>query len=280
MDADFENSNMISRRKMAALSLGALASFSSLSLAQGLAQEPHGDEAHQATTDKPPVLKFAIVMFPNMTALDLVAPELLMATMMPTEVSLVSSTLEPVRCDSNIAILPNSTYDSCPNELDVIFVAGGPKGTASALRDESLLNFIANRGVRARYITSVCTGSVLLGAAGLLNGYRAASHWATLDMLSTFGATPVADRVVIDRNRLTGGGLTAGLDFGLVLSSILRDEKTARLQQLILEYDPKPPFDSGSLTTARADTVNLARRVLGPNIEDIRAAADEARERR
>ncbi|MBR0642719.1 DJ-1/PfpI family protein [Roseomonas hellenica] len=226
------------------------------------------------------MLKFGLVMFPQMTALDLVAPELLMATMMATEVHLLASTMEPVKCDSNVSILPTGTYLTCPEDLDVLFVPGGPRGTAAALQDENLLNFIADRGRTARYVTSVCTGSVILGAAGLLRGYRASSYWGTRDMLSMFGASPVDDRVVIDRNRVTGGGLTAGLDFGLALSAILRGEETARLQELILEYDPDPPFKGGTVATARADTVTLARTVLARDIEAIRTAATNARSRR
>jgi cyclohexyl-isocyanide hydratase len=245
-----------------------------------IAQDQHDDATHRDTMRPLPTLKFGVVMYPLMTALDLVGPELLMATMMATEVSLVSRTPEPVKSDSNVTIVPNCTYETCPENLDVLFLPGGPKGTADALRDDKLLDFLADRGGKARYVTSVCTGSLILGAAGLLTGYRATSHWAARDMLATFDATPVEDRVAIDRNRLTGGGLTAGLDFGLALSAVLRGEETARLQELILEYDPKPPFRSGTVNAARADTVDLARKVLGREMEDIRRAAADARGRR
>jgi transcriptional regulator GlxA family with amidase domain len=134
--------------------------------------------------------------------------------------------------------------EECPADLDAIFVPGGP-GQVAPMRDNLVLEFLADRGSRARYVTSICTGALVLGAAGLLQGYRAGTHWAALRLLPVFGATPVDDRVVIDRNRVTGGGVTAGLDFGLTLVSILRDENTAKVQQLAMQYDPQPPFDVG-----------------------------------
>ena len=148
------------------------------------------------------------------------------------------------------------------------------------MRNDFLLDFVADRGARARYVTSVCTGSMVLGAAGLLRGYRAASHWMTRDMLPIFGATPVEERVVIDRNRMTGGGITAGLDFGLTLASELRGEETARLEQLILEYDPQPPFRSGSMRTARPETAARAMRLTQGSRASLRRIAEEARDRR
>ena len=148
------------------------------------------------------------------------------------------------------------------------------------MRDDALLDFVADRGARARYVTSVCTGSMILGAAGLLKGYKAASHWMTRDMLPIFGATPIDERVVIDRNRVTGGGITAGLDFGLTLAARLRGEEAAHLEQLILEYDPQPPFRSGSMRTALPEIAARARRLAPPSILSLRDAAEPARGRR
>lgn len=267
------------------MSLATIAGFSTSGAARaqggGAGYEmAHGDAAHQRDMRSLPLLTFGLVMFPNMTALDLVAPQLLMATMMRTKVHLLARTLDPVETDSRLSILPTGTFADCPPDLDVFFVPGGPRGTETALLDDTLLNFIATAGASARYVTSVCTGSVLLAAAGLLDGYRAASYWGTREILPLFGATPVEDRVVIDRNRITGGGLTAGLDFGLILSKELRGEETARLQELVLEYDPQPPFKGGTPRTARPDTLALAKRVLARDLGAIRAAAGQAKARR
>ena len=244
------------------------------------AQTPGKDEPQIAAREVDKPLTFGLLLFPNLTALGLVAPQLVMSKLPNSVVHLVAESAEPVVSDSDLAIVPTMTFEQCPEEMDVFFVPGGPKGTLTALQNDRLLDFVSHRGSRARYITSVCTGSVLLGAAGLLQGYKAASYWGTLDMLPVFGATPVNQRVVKDRNRITGGGITAGLDFGLELAAELRGEKRARLQQLIMEYDPKPPFDSGSLDTASAETVAHARELLGPSLLAIRAEAERAARRR
>jgi cyclohexyl-isocyanide hydratase len=240
------------------------------------AQQQQDRDRHDRGMRDLPLLKFGLLLFPHHTALDLVAPQLLMATMMKTEVHLVWKNKDPVPTDSRFSIVPTTSFAECPTDLDVLCVPGGPRGTAEMLADEDVLRFVADRGARARYVTSVCTGSLILGAAGLLRGYKAASYWAVRDVLSTFGAVPVEARVVEDRNRITGGGITAGLDFGLLLSARLRGEETARLQELILEYDPQPPFRSGSILTARPETVTLARTVLGPDLAKIREAAAQA----
>ena len=141
---------------------------------------------------------------------------------------------------------PTTTFADCPRDLDVLFVPGGVPGTLTMMEDPEVLAFLADRGSRARFVTSVCTGSLVLGAAGLLKGYKATSHWLTRDVLAEFGAIPTAGRIVVDRNRVTGGGVTAGLDFGLELVAQLRNRDYAEAVQLYLEYDPQPPFDSGT----------------------------------
>ena len=238
------------------------------------------DQSQIPVRDDGKPLTFGLLLFPNLTALDLVAPQLVMSKLPNSVVHLVAESPNPVMSDSDVAIVPSMTFEQCPEDLDVFFVPGGPKGTLTALQNDRLLDFVSHRGSRARYVTSVCTGSVLLGAAGLLKGYKAASYWGTLDILPVFGATPVNERVVKDRDRITGGGITAGLDFGLELAAELRGEKRARLQQLIMEYDPKPPFDSGSLVTASPETVAHARELLGPSLLAIRAEAERAARRR
>jgi cyclohexyl-isocyanide hydratase len=175
----------------------------------------------------------------------------------------VAERLEPVPSDSGIALIPTTTYEQCPKDLDVLFVPGG-MGTADAMEDVKLLAFLRSRAATARYVTSVCSGSLILAAAGLLQGYRATTHWTSLDVLAAFGVSAEAARVVHDRNRLTGGGVTAGIDFGLVLLAELRGEPIARLTQLAMEYDPQPPFDAGTPASAGAETVTLARQFVAP----------------
>jgi len=155
-------------------------------------------------------------------------------------------------------------------------VPGGLKGTIPAMRDPAVIAFLADRGARARFVTSVCTGSLLLGAAGLLDGYKATSYWMVRDLLPLFGAEPVPARVVIDRNRITGGGATAGLDFGLTLASMLRGEDHAKTLQLLVEYDPQPPFDAGAPERASAGVVEGIRESRAGEMRAAREAAAAA----
>jgi cyclohexyl-isocyanide hydratase len=158
---------------------------------------------------------------------------------------LVWKTTDLVRTDTGIGVKPNATFATCPRELDILFVPGG-FGQQNLMADSEVIAFLADRGARAKFVTSVCSGSLLLGAAGLLQGYKATSHWAAREGLSAFGAEPTDARVVVDRNRITGGGVTAGIDFGLVVLAKLRGDDAAKLTQLAMEYDPEPPFNSGS----------------------------------
>ena len=272
----------LGRREFAAVSALAAAGLSTLATAAHAQDKPTpgGEAEHAAYMGALPQLTVGLVIFPYMTAMDMVAPQLCMKLMMKTDTHIVAQTAAPVPTDGSYEIVPTMTFADCPKDLDVLFVPGGPKGTELALRNDALLDFVADRGSRARYVTSVCTGSMILGAAGLLKGYRAASHWMTRDFLPMFGATMVDERVVIDRNRMTGGGITAGLDFGLVLSATLRSEQTARLTQLALEYDPKPPFNSGSMKTAPADIVSLALSITEPQRRALQTTGEQARERR
>jgi cyclohexyl-isocyanide hydratase len=140
----------------------------------------------------------------------------------------------------------------------------GGAGSDDLLNDEEVLDFVRRQAEGAKYVTSVCTGSLVLGAAGLLKGYRAATHWSAMDNLAAFGAMPTKVRVCADRNRITGGGVTAGIDFALTLVSMLVDRKTAEAIQLRLEYNPAPPFNSGSPDTASAETLALMRERIAP----------------
>jgi cyclohexyl-isocyanide hydratase len=140
----------------------------------------------------------------------------------------------------------------------VICVPGG-LGTDDMVNDEEMLAFLRKQAAGARYVTSVCTGSLVLGAAGLLQGYRAATHWTAIDFLAGFGAIPSRTRVCVDRNRITGGGVTAGIDFALTLVSELVDRRTAEAIQLRLEYNPAPPFNAGSPDTAPPEILALMK---------------------
>jgi cyclohexyl-isocyanide hydratase len=170
---------------------------------------------------------------------------------------MAAKTRAPVMTDAGFAILPTDDFESCP-PLDVLCVPGGT-GQLAIMQDTETLGFLARQGAGARYVTSVCTGSLLLGAAGLLHGYRSACHWAFRDALRLFGAEPVSERIVRDRNRLSGGGVTAGIDFGLTLAAELAGEAVARQIQLAIEYDPAPPFNSGSPEKADPQIVASVR---------------------
>lgn len=193
-------------------------------------------------------LQIGIVLFPRVTQLDFTGPLQVFSSVPGASVHLIWKRIEPVTSDSVLIITPTISFADCP-QLDVICVPGG-FGTDDMVNDEEMLAFLRKQAEGAKYITSVCTGSMVLGAAGLLKGYRATSHWTMVDFLSAFGATPTRTRVCTDRNRVTGGGVTAGIDFALTLVSQLVDRQTAEAIQLRLEYNPAPPFSAGSPETA------------------------------
>jgi putative intracellular protease/amidase len=219
-----------------------------------------------------------MLVYPDMVLLDLVGPQTVFSLLM-AQVHLVWKERRAVPTDVGVAVQPTTTFAECPEELDVLFVPGGLKGTVAAMDDDEVVRFLAARGARARYVTSVCTGSLLLGAAGLLRGHRATSHWYVRDLLPLLGATPAADRVVVDRNRLTGGGVTAGLDFGLTLAAALRGEEYARRIQLVLEYEPQPPYRAGTPETAGPEATDDVRRRRAPVIAAAQQAALRAKTR-
>jgi cyclohexyl-isocyanide hydratase len=202
-----------------------------------------------------PPLEIGMLLYPGLTLLDLIGPQTVFSWFANTH--LVWKTMDPIVSDTGIRIQPTRTFESCPSKLDILFVPGG-FGQQQLMDDAEALAFLADRAAESKYVTSVCSGSLLLGAAGLLKGYKATSHWATRDALSAFGAEPVDARVVVDRNRITGGGVTAGIDFGLVLLAKLRGDEAAKLTQLAMEYDPEPPFLSGSPKTAESSIIQQA----------------------
>jgi cyclohexyl-isocyanide hydratase len=224
----------------------------------------------------PAPLHIGLLLFPKLTQLDLTGPLQVFSRVPGAVVHLIWKRIEPVPSDTVLALLPTVTFADCP-QLDVICVPGGV-GTDDIVGDEETLAFLRRQAAEARYVTSVCTGSLVLGAAGLLQGYKATSHWSAIDMLTQFGATPVHARVCVDRNRVSGGGVTAGIDFALTLAALLTDQATAEGIQLALEYNPAPPFNAGSPDTAPRDILTMvesriadARRRRGEAM--IRAAA-------
>jgi cyclohexyl-isocyanide hydratase len=220
-------------------------------------------------------LQIGLVIFPKVTQLDLTGPVQVFSSVPGARLHLIWKCIEPVTSDSVLTLTPTTTFADCP-QLDVICVPGGV-GTDDMINDADMLDFLRKQAAGAKYITSVCTGSLVLGAAGLLRGYRAATHWTAMDFLEAFGATPTRTRVCIDRNRVTGGGVTAGIDFALTLVSILVDRKTAEAIQLRLEYNPAPPFNSGSPDTAPPEILALMKEKIAPaqarRAEAIRSAA-------
>jgi cyclohexyl-isocyanide hydratase len=212
-----------------------------------------------------------MLIFPRLTQLDMTGPYEVLARLPDTKVELVARTLDPVTTDRGMQIVPTATYDSCP-PLDVVMVPGGP-GQQDLMEDEAALSFLRKQAATAQYVTSVCTGSLVLGAAGLLKGKRATCHWAALEHLKPLGAIPVSEKVVIDGNIVTGAGVTSGIDFALTLAAILESEAVAREIQLQIEYDPDPPFDSGSPKTAARETLDTVKGRLAKLNEERRAVA-------
>ncbi|HEY0423509.1 MAG TPA: DJ-1/PfpI family protein [Rhodopila sp.] len=207
-------------------------------------------------------LQIGLVIFPKVTQLDLTGPVQVFSNVPGAKLHLIWKRIEPVPSDSVLVLTPTTTFADCP-QLDVICVPGGA-GTDDMVNDEELLEFVRRQAGHARYVTSVCTGSLVLGAAGLLKGYRATTHWTAMDLLAPFGATPEKTRVCVDRNRITGGGVTAGIDFALTLVSIMVNRSTAELIQLGLEYNPAPPFNSGSPDTAPPEILALMKEKIAP----------------
>ncbi|MCP1757581.1 DJ-1/PfpI family protein [Bradyrhizobium elkanii] len=208
-------------------------------------------------------LQIGLLVFPKVTQLDLTGPLQVFSSVPGAKVHLIWKRIEPVPTDSVMVLTPTTTFADCP-QLDVICVPGG-FGTDDMVGDQDMLAFLRRQAERAKYVTSVCTGSLVLGAAGLLKGYRATTHWSAIDFLSSFGAIPTRTRVCVDRNRFTGGGVTAGIDFALTLVSELVDRKTAEAIQLRLEYNPAPPFNAGSPDTAPAEILAFMKERIAPS---------------
>ncbi|MEO0759105.1 MAG: DJ-1/PfpI family protein [Cyanobacteria bacterium J06648_16] len=197
-----------------------------------------------------------LVFYPGMTSLDIVGPHQVFGALPGGELHRIWKTLEPVTADDGLVLVPDTTFADCPS-LDVICVGGG-MGQHAIIDDPEVIEFFRKQGSTAKFVTSVCGGSEFLAKAGLLEGYRAATHWGMRDQLASLGVEVGTERVVVDRDRITGGGVTAGIDFALTIASILYGEETAKIIQLLLEYNPAPPFDTGSPEKAGPELVNKA----------------------
>jgi cyclohexyl-isocyanide hydratase len=213
--------------------------------------------------------RIGMLIFPRLTQLDMTGPYEVLARLPDTTVELIARTREPVTSDRGMRIVPTTTYADCP-PLDVVMVPGGA-GQQDLMDDEAALSFLRKTAAGAQFVTSVCTGSLVLAAAGLLRGKRATCHWSAIDHLALLGAIPVRERVVVDGNVVTGAGVASGIDFALKLAAILDGEKVAREIQLQIEYDPDPPFDSGSPKTAAPEMV-AALKARGAKLAEERRA--------
>lgn len=210
-------------------------------------------------------LKIGMLVYPHLTHLDLIGPAQVFAMAEEIDIYYAWKNKLAVPTDTGISILPTTTLKDCP-ELDIVFVPGGP-GQTAIMQDDEVLKWLRKHGESATWITSVCSGSLLLGAAGLLNGYRAASHWNYRELLPVFGATIDMQRISHDRNRITGGGVTAGIDLALTILGEVRGEQEAKEIQLLLEYAPQPPYNCGRPESAGNSVVSGAKRRLADQLE-------------
>jgi cyclohexyl-isocyanide hydratase len=208
-------------------------------------------------------LEIGLLVFPDVQQLDLTAPYEVFASWREARVRLIWKTRDTIVSATGLRLQADVTFADCP-QLDVLCVPGGV-GVNALLADEITLDFLRRQAGGARFVTSVCTGALVLGAAGLLRGKRATTHWASHDLLAAFGAIPTEGRVVRDGAIMTGGGVTAGIDFALTLVAELADIETAQAIQLQLEYAPAPPFAAGSPAAAPAAVVARVR-ARGANV--------------
>ncbi|NJK55408.1 MAG: DJ-1/PfpI family protein [Pleurocapsa sp. SU_5_0] len=211
-------------------------------------------------------LNIGFLVYPDVIQLDVMGVFQVLSFPPNVKTHLIAKSLNPIVSNEGLQITPTTTLDNCP-PLDVICVPGGGIGQVEVMKDRDILNFLKQQSNNARYTTSVCTGSLILAAANLLQGYKATCHWAFCKQLALFGVKVVSERVVIDRDRITGAGVTSGIDFGLTLLSLLWGEEMAKMAQLMMEYDPQPPFQAGTPKTAEKEIVNSLLQLGNPLIE-------------
>jgi cyclohexyl-isocyanide hydratase len=190
------------------------------------------------------IFNLGFVIFPELTQLDFTGPQQVLARLPQSAMHVIAKSAAPVLSDSSLSLVPTHTFENCP-QLDLICVPGGSTGVVRAMGDRETIEFIRRQSASAKYVTSVCTGAFILGAAGLLKRRRATTHWAFTELLPLVGATHEKARVVKDGNVITAGGVTSGIDFGLSVVAEIAGEATAQAIQLGIEYDPDPPFDAG-----------------------------------
>lgn len=219
-------------------------------------------------------IQIGLLLFPNVTQLDLTGPAQVLSRVPGARVHLAWKSMAPVMTDAGFAICPTTAFADCP-QFDVLCVPGG-FGMKDLLDDEDTLAFLRRQAHGARWVTSVCNGALVLGAAGLLRGYRSACHWRWRRYLPAFGAIPVNERIVRDRNRISGGGVTAGIDFAFALAAELAGEEAAKMIQLALEYDPHPPFDCGMPEHAGAERVARYEKGVSARVQAAEAAISRA----
>ena len=221
-------------------------------------------------------ISVAFLVFPNVTQLDLTGPAQVLSRLGNTTVNLVWKDKTPVPTDAGFPLLPTATFDEI-DQADILCVPGG-LGTMEIMQDREVLSWLQKVAANADWVTSVCTGSLVLGAAGLLKGYKSACHWASVDQLAFFGATPVRQRIVEDHNRFSGGGVTSGIDFALALAARIRGEEHAKFIQLAIEYDPHPPFDAGSPDKVSPEILQryhaLIEKAVPDRMAKVKAIAD------
>ena len=211
----------------------------------------------------------AFLLFPNVTQLDLTGPAQVLSRLGNTELNLVWKDKEPVPTDAGFPLLPTATFDEIEH-VNILCVPGG-LGTMEIMQDREVLDWLRKVAEKADWVTSVCTGSLVLGAAGLLKGYRSGCHWASIDQLKFFDAIPVRERIVEDRNRFSGGGVTSGIDFALALAARIRNEDFAKFIQLSIEYDPMPPFDAGSPDKVSPEILDRYHQLIDAAVPDREA---------
>lgn len=203
-------------------------------------------------------LQVGILIFPELDQLDFTGPFEVLTRMPNSTVHVVWKSTAPIKDMMGLILTPTKSFKDAP-PLDVLVVPGG-YGQQAVMEDEEVIGYVREQGQRAKYVVSVCTGALVLGAAGLLKGYQATTHWTAVALLGYLGATPVDQRVVVDRNRLTCGGVTSGIDGALTLVSLLRGEQVAQEIQLYMEYSPAPPFKSGSPGSAPAPVLEAVKK--------------------
>lgn len=215
-------------------------------------------------------MNIVFLLFPNLTQLDFTGPLQVLSRLPGAKVALAAKSLAPVPTDTALTLNPTHTLETCP-QADVLCVPGG-FGVDDAMQDEETVRFVRRQAAGAQYVTSVCTGAFILGAAGLLEGKKATTHWAYHDALTQAGAAPVRARVVRDGNLFTGGGVTAGIDFAFTLAAEIAGDEAAKAIQLGLEYDPAPPFLAGSPEQAPPAALKAQQDRYAPRLAAFRRA--------